>query len=395
MQTLRIVFAIVLLLSATILATNYLDGPECVRWDSLYQRYLVSSFNNGRVVAIDTLGNQTIFKSGLGYAYGSYIKDTVLYVSYGHGVRGLNLSNGNTIWQTPISESQQVDGVVTDTSGYLYTVDMNALVIFRINLNDKTYAVFVDSGLPALPQTMLFDAKRNRLLVVSFAAAAPILGVNLPDGIVSTVVVTPQGYADGITADQFGNTYLSCYTEGKTYRYDSTFTNPPFVFSTGHITPSSICYNQQRLELAVPLFDRDSVTFVKDVYHRDLDGDGIADFYDNCPVMPNPLQVDADGDGIGDACDNCPFVLNPGQVDSDHDGIGDACDYTCGDASGDGTLDISDAVYLIAYIFSGGPAPSPVKAGDANCDLAVDISDAVYLISYIFSGGPAPCAGCK
>ncbi len=33
--------------------------------------------------------------------------------------------------------------------------------------------------------------------------------------------------------------------------------------------------------------------------------------------------------------------------------------------------------------------------GDANCDLAVDISDAVYLIAYIFSGGPAPCAGCK
>jgi len=33
--------------------------------------------------------------------------------------------------------------------------------------------------------------------------------------------------------------------------------------------------------------------------------------------------------------------------------------------------------------------------GDANCDLFVDISDVVYLIAYIFSGGLKPCAACK
>lgn len=69
--------------------------------------------------------------------------------------------------------------------------------------------------------------------------------------------------------------------------------------------------------------------------------------------------------------------------------------YVCGDANGDAAVDISDAVYLIAYIFSGGGAPDPLLAGDANCDSAVDISDVVYLIAYIFSGGQAPCAGCK
>jgi len=69
--------------------------------------------------------------------------------------------------------------------------------------------------------------------------------------------------------------------------------------------------------------------------------------------------------------------------------------YLCGDANGDAIVDISDVVYLIAYIFSGGSAPSPKLAGDANCDGMVDISDVVYLIAYIFSGGMAPCAGCK
>ena len=70
-------------------------------------------------------------------------------------------------------------------------------------------------------------------------------------------------------------------------------------------------------------------------------------------------------------------------------------DFLCGDANADGFVNISDAVYLIQYIFSGGPAPNPLAEGDANCDVDVNISDAVYLIGYIFSGGPAPCEACK
>jgi hypothetical protein len=69
------------------------------------------------------------------------------------------------------------------------------------------------------------------------------------------------------------------------------------------------------------------------------------------------------------------------------------CTDLIGDADGTGAIDIDDVVYLIAYIFSGGPAPIPwpIASGDANCDCAVDIDDVVYLIAYIFSGGPAPC----
>jgi hypothetical protein len=69
-------------------------------------------------------------------------------------------------------------------------------------------------------------------------------------------------------------------------------------------------------------------------------------------------------------------------------------EYLCGDADGNELVNISDAVYLIAYIFGGGPAPYPLLAGDADCNGFVNISDAVYLIAYIFGGGPAPCASC-
>jgi|GEM_PF-2855055 len=70
-------------------------------------------------------------------------------------------------------------------------------------------------------------------------------------------------------------------------------------------------------------------------------------------------------------------------------------EYICGDANGSGSIDIADVVFLINYIFAGGPAPSPYASGDADCDGVITIADAVYLIEYIFSHGAAPCAGCK
>jgi hypothetical protein len=68
--------------------------------------------------------------------------------------------------------------------------------------------------------------------------------------------------------------------------------------------------------------------------------------------------------------------------------------YVCGDADGSKDVDITDAVYLISFIFSGGAAPDPLLSGDSDCSGDVDISDVVYLIAYIFSGGSAPCAAC-
>jgi hypothetical protein len=68
---------------------------------------------------------------------------------------------------------------------------------------------------------------------------------------------------------------------------------------------------------------------------------------------------------------------------------------TCGDANGDGKVTVSDVVYLINYLFKGGPAPlcppAPyLTCGDANGDGKITVSDVVYLINYLFKGGPAP-----
>jgi hypothetical protein len=67
--------------------------------------------------------------------------------------------------------------------------------------------------------------------------------------------------------------------------------------------------------------------------------------------------------------------------------------YLLGDANGDGNINVSDVVYLINYLFIGGPAPDPIARGDVNRDNFVNVTDVVYLINYLFIGGPSPCEG--
>jgi hypothetical protein len=66
----------------------------------------------------------------------------------------------------------------------------------------------------------------------------------------------------------------------------------------------------------------------------------------------------------------------------------------CGDVTNDAFTDIDDIVFLITFIFAGGPGPSPYEVGDVNCSGFVDIDDVVYVIQYVFAAGPPPCDGC-
>lgn len=55
-----------------------------------------------------------------------------------------------------------------------------------------------------------------------------------------------------------------------------------------------------------------------------------------------------------------------------------------GDSNMDGRLDISDAIYILAYRYTGGPWPSCMDAADANDDGRVDLSDPIFFLSHLF-----------
>ncbi|MCK4606679.1 MAG: dockerin type I repeat-containing protein [candidate division Zixibacteria bacterium] len=72
-------------------------------------------------------------------------------------------------------------------------------------------------------------------------------------------------------------------------------------------------------------------------------------------------------------------------------GVQMLCPFVCGDVDGSGQEpDVADLVYLISYMFVGGPEPPEFMAADVNGDGRIDISDLIVLVYYIFRSGPAP-----
>jgi hypothetical protein len=61
-----------------------------------------------------------------------------------------------------------------------------------------------------------------------------------------------------------------------------------------------------------------------------------------------------------------------------------------GDVNKDGIIDMSDAVFLLNFLFKGGPEPDPYALGDANSDGEILVEDPIFLLNYILRGGPAP-----
>ncbi|MGE4602271.1 MAG: dockerin type I domain-containing protein [Planctomycetota bacterium] len=63
-----------------------------------------------------------------------------------------------------------------------------------------------------------------------------------------------------------------------------------------------------------------------------------------------------------------------------------------GDPNGDGSIDISDTITLLNYLFSAAVI-NCVAAGDVNGDNQIDVADPIFLLTYIFGGGPPPVGG--
>jgi len=65
--------------------------------------------------------------------------------------------------------------------------------------------------------------------------------------------------------------------------------------------------------------------------------------------------------------------------------------FVRGDANRDGSLNLADAIAMLAYLFEGGNVPC-VSAIDVNDNGSASIGDVVHLLVYLFQGGALPGA---
>jgi hypothetical protein len=59
-------------------------------------------------------------------------------------------------------------------------------------------------------------------------------------------------------------------------------------------------------------------------------------------------------------------------------------EFRRGDATGDHTMNVADAVVILQYLFAGGSAPACPDAADATDDGRIDLSDPIRILLYMF-----------
>lgn len=70
-------------------------------------------------------------------------------------------------------------------------------------------------------------------------------------------------------------------------------------------------------------------------------------------------------------------------------GTGDRA-FVRGDPNLTRTVDISDGIFVLSYLYLGGSAPTCLRSADVDGNGALEITDGVYLLSFLFLGGPEP-----
>lgn len=61
-----------------------------------------------------------------------------------------------------------------------------------------------------------------------------------------------------------------------------------------------------------------------------------------------------------------------------------------GDPNNSGTADLSDAIAVFNFLFTGGTTPACMESANTNNDARVDISDGVFLLGFLFLGLASP-----
>jgi len=138
----------------------------------------------------------------------------------------------------------------------------------------------------------------------------------------------------------------------------------------------------------IPLTSNVRLRFVaSDLFNGSIVEAGIDDVR-----IEDTICADCNLNGVDDSVD----ILTGTSADANGDGIPDECTAGCpqtfirGDVNDDQSINLSDAVAILTYLFAGGVTPMPLERADIDADGTVAIGDVIQLLGYLFLGGPPP-----
>ena len=319
------------------------------------------SLSTGTIYGLDpTNGGQLFIRGGFGPILGLEIMDDLNGDGYrdivpafsGASINAVDGYNGNIIWSQPLVDKPHHVARSTDVSGDGIN-DIFVGTLFTTN-----YCYFIDG----------IDGETLN----SFDYGTPI------DALAAIPDIVGDGSMEMVAGGRNGQ--VRCYSGGTS----AVLNSPPYAPTIDGETSGSV-----NVSYTFDFLTTDPES--NDIYYYVEWGDGqIQDWIG--PYESNyMLKLDHTYTATGN------FEIRSKARDTfNMEGPWSAVhpisiSFNCGDANDDGKVNVSDAVYIINFVFSQGNPPDPLEVGDVNCDTKVNVSDAVYLINYVFSSGNPPC----
>ncbi len=220
-----------------------------------------------------------------------------------------------------------------------------------------------------------------------------------PDGSIRWTYPLPDGIESSVTIAGNGSIYFGCF-DGRLYSLgDPTAPDvgaaevdlPAEVAAGVPIQPVVLVQNYRTTSQAFDVFiniDLDGISVFSDQksVNDNAGGSTLRAYFNNW--VPDPE--------LGLVYDITTYTVLASDENVRNDSTfyqvvsGESQPYICGDATGDGSVNILDVVFIVNYKYKSGPAPIPITGADVDSSGSINILDVVYLINFKYKGGPAP-----
>lgn len=290
-----IIFTTFLILSITTIGfaqINY-QGPESVVYDSINNRYLITSSNSNEIYSIDMFsGNDSVF-ANLNLCMGNDIMGEIMFVTSEEKLYAYNIINNTFLWEMTISGASFLDGIAHDPDGNLYLVDVLNKKIFKVDPVNMQSEIFVSTLPFSSPQDIVYDHIQNRLILVAWTAYSAVAEINITTSEVAIIENCTSKRLDGVAMDNEGNFYLSSHTSGgHIAKYNNDFSAGPEILSTGHNVPAGLCVDQINSLIVIPNYGGNTVDFLSTINRMDGIEDIVYDEQEDSYFITNALGGD-------------------------------------------------------------------------------------------------------
>ena len=248
-----------------------LSNPESVEFHARLNRTLISSTNNGTIVARDANGTLSLFSSAPTSPYGIELLAGTLFVLDSGRVKGYDIDSAAEVMNLQLTGASFLNGITSNGTDTLYVSDLSAKNLYIIDVADlaaPSQSAPISTG-TSTPNGLVFDRIGQRVLVATWGSNAKILGLDLTPGATPGALInTTLTNIDGIALDCNGAIVVAAWSNcgasgGCLRRFEPPFTltSTAQVVTNGLANPADIDYDWVSGNIGVPQTSNNTVSF--------------------------------------------------------------------------------------------------------------------------------------